>query len=232
MSKEQEQQQVEVKTTITEQQPATEQVEGIKYVNPIARAARYLAKIRAASYASDIAYAATITYIFADLYIRYSDYIPPKPHQQLTTPTTSLTIESIRNANPDTTITTVVNNNIVNETNINNQLSVVDKYDKAKYMGYWSLWHLQASLFFPSFTIHTIVNQTRKALVKFPNLPPRIKVWTPMVIALSSIPFLIHPLDTLADKVMEYTYCKLLDYKAPQHEQLIVTQEVIEKKEH
>jgi fission process protein 1 len=163
------------------------EIEEVKYINPIARSARYLAKLRAASYASDVGestrgalsnkfvnftYGITAAYIVSDLYVRHNDYKP------------------------------------------NNQLN--DQYHKSKYMGYWSLWHLQASLAFPSFTIHSIVGATRK-LLSGRNLPHRIKVWSPAVLALATIPFIIHPLDSLADKIMEHTYCKIANFEAPKN---------------
>lgn len=80
--------------------------------------------------------------------------------------------------------------------------------DLKHYMGYHTLWHTQASLLFPSLTIHTIVGATKKITPRINWMNARYKKWMPAGIALASIPFLIHPLDHLADFTMRHTYCR------------------------
>jgi len=82
-------------------------------------------------------------------------------------------------------------------------------------MTYHTLWHAQASLVFPTATIHTIVGTSRKICNNMKFLNPRVRQLMPAGIALASIPFLIHPLDHLADITMHNTYCRLMDWHPP-----------------
>jgi len=86
-----------------------------------------------------------------------------------------------------------------------------------KFMGYHTLWHAQASLVFPSVTIHTIVNLVKNNSHKLKMIKnPKILAVLPAMVAIGSIPAMIKPLDYLADKIMEYTYCKVFKFK-PTH---------------
>lgn len=89
-------------------------------------------------------------------------------------------------------------------------------------MGYHALWHFQASLLFPTMTIHQIVNLTKMTLNKTLWLNSTAKRVLPATMALSAIPFLIHPLNNLADFIMEHTYCRIanIDNKLLKHKKL------------
>lgn len=68
-------------------------------------------------------------------------------------------------------------------------------------------WHCSASLLLPALSVHTIVSGSTRLLNKVPSAQnwPRTKAWAPTVIALASIPFIIHPLDHLTDFAMNNT---------------------------
>jgi fission process protein 1 len=75
-------------------------------------------------------------------------------------------------------------------------------------------WHVLASMVLPAFTIHAIVENSKKLFKKsnIQNIP--LKKYTPTVIGLCSIPFIIHPLDHFTDYLMNNTirqfYCNKL----------------------
>jgi fission process protein 1 len=74
-----------------------------------------------------------------------------------------------------------------------------------------SLWHTSASLVVPAVTIHTIVAGVKKIqntllnknLINAKYLPVRFRKVFPTVIGLSSIFFIIHPIDHGTDIVMD-----------------------------
>lgn len=76
-------------------------------------------------------------------------------------------------------------------------------YDK---MGFFmfdtTLWHLMASLVFPAVTIHTLVKYATK-LTKKVTVNKKANAWIPAILALSSVPFIIHPIDVVTDVIMD-----------------------------
>ena len=77
-----------------------------------------------------------------------------------------------------------------------------------------SSFHSMASLLFPSIAIHSVVKYTDKGL----NLAvarglklPGFARFLPSILGIASIPFIIHPLDELADLVMDNTLRKIYD---------------------
>ena len=66
-----------------------------------------------------------------------------------------------------------------------------------------TIWHGMASLAFPAVTIHQIVHYSQKyAAPKITNYLPKYGRFSPILFGLGSIPFIIHPLDHLADFIM------------------------------
>ncbi|AGF84940.1 18 kDa protein [Moumouvirus goulette] len=160
--------------------------ETIKYAAPFTRVLRSLAGFRMASYASDVGEATRGTFpnVFVNLmygvtvsYIGTDLYFRYRDNQHL------------------------------NQTNQNNNCTGPSMTPLHRYMGYHTLWHLQASLLFPTMTIHTIVNMTKRATDKMNFIKPNIRRFVPAAVSLAVIPFIIHPLDKLADNIMKYTYC-------------------------
>ena len=70
-----------------------------------------------------------------------------------------------------------------------------------------TVWHGFASMALPAFTIHSIVKYSGKVLKQLPQVKtyPKVGLWTPVFLGLSSIPFIIHPLDDLTTYVMDNT---------------------------
>jgi len=69
-----------------------------------------------------------------------------------------------------------------------------------------SLWHGMASLAMPAITIHQIVHASQKyAVPKLSQMMPKYGRFAPIAFGLGSIPFIIHPLDHLADFIMDNT---------------------------
>ena len=77
-------------------------------------------------------------------------------------------------------------------------------------------WHIFASMLLPAFTIHAIVNNSKKLFTKM-NLKntSTIKKYGPSAIGLSSIPLIIHPLDHLTDYAMDNSLRKIYGEKLP-----------------
>lgn len=69
------------------------------------------------------------------------------------------------------------------------------------------LWHGFASLLLPALSVHTVVNASTAAIKRVPAMSkyPLLRTWSPTVLALGSIPFIIHPLDHLTDFFMDNT---------------------------
>ena len=67
------------------------------------------------------------------------------------------------------------------------------------------IWHSMASIVFPGLSIHTIVKYAKKgvAATSIPQRSVKLGAALPTVIGLASIPFVIHPLDHLADFIMD-----------------------------
>ncbi|XWV26898.1 mitochondrial 18 KDa protein [Tupanvirus soda lake] len=163
--------------------------EGFKYAASLSRAFRAFSGFRMASYASDVGEATrgTLPGIFVNtMYAVTISYI---------------------------------GSDLYFKWRDNKQLRTLPKEENnaltpfQKYMGYHTLWHTQASLLFPTMTIHTIVNLVRESSKKLSWINPKVNRFLPAGIALASIPFLIEPLDKLADITMKYTYCQYLDFK-------------------
>lgn len=65
-----------------------------------------------------------------------------------------------------------------------------------------SLWHSLASLILPAVTIHSIVKYSAK-LTKKVTSNKKVCAWVPAILALGSVPFIIHPLDHVTDFVLD-----------------------------
>ncbi|OAX39160.1 hypothetical protein K503DRAFT_799876 [Rhizopogon vinicolor AM-OR11-026] len=70
-----------------------------------------------------------------------------------------------------------------------------------------------ASMALPAFTIHTAVNQAKKAFTNVQN--KRLKTWGPTFTGLAIVPFLPyifdHPVETATDKVFEWIEKRLIE---------------------
>lgn len=78
------------------------------------------------------------------------------------------------------------------------------------------IWHGFASMILPALTIHSIVKYSGKGIDKFNvfNSHSKLKTWSPTLIALMCIPFIIHPIDHVTDFAMDNSIRKL--YKMDQ----------------
>ena len=66
-----------------------------------------------------------------------------------------------------------------------------------------SVWHSMASLALPAVTIHQIVHLSSKyAVPRIERFAPKYGRYSPILFGLGSIPFIIHPLDHVADFIM------------------------------
>ena len=65
-----------------------------------------------------------------------------------------------------------------------------------------AIWHSGASLVFPAFTIHTIVDNSKKLLMKSQFRSPNLGA---TFLGLVSIPLIIHPIDHFTDWLMDNT---------------------------
>jgi len=81
------------------------------------------------------------------------------------------------------------------------------------------IWHSFASMILPAVTIHSIVKYTGKFINKANLLRsfPRFRGWLPTLIGLSSIPFIIHPLDHATDFAMDNTVRRLYRNENKKH---------------
>ncbi|KAG2370098.1 mitochondrial 18 KDa protein-domain-containing protein [Suillus spraguei] len=70
-----------------------------------------------------------------------------------------------------------------------------------------------ASMALPAFTIHTAVNQAKKAFTNVQN--KRLKTWGPTISGLAIVPFLPyifdHPVETATDKAFEWIEKRLIE---------------------
>ena len=72
-----------------------------------------------------------------------------------------------------------------------------------------TLWHSMASLALPAVTIHQIVHLSQHhAAPRIAKYAPRLGRFSPILFGLGSIPFIIHPLDHIADFIMNNTLRK------------------------
>ncbi|BCS83529.1 mitochondrial 18 KDa protein [Cotonvirus japonicus] len=165
--------------------------ESFKYAGPISRGFRMLSGSRPLSYASEVGEAARGTFHINFVKTMYG--------------MTFLYIGS------DLYFKYKDFNSSSNDLNSTNFMTPIQKY-----MGYHTLWHAQASLLFPSMTIHTFVNLTRKTIPKISWINPKVGKFLPAALSLAIIPAIIKPLDMLADGIMKHSYCKIVDFDAPE----------------
>jgi len=165
--------------------------ESFKYAGPISRLMRIFAEFRMASYASDIGEATRGT--FPNLFVNTMYGVT----------LSYIGVDLYIRYND-------FKNGYINDLKINTE-SVLKPIQQ--YMGYHSIWHAQASLIFPTITIHTIVGATRKIVTKLPWMNPTCAKLMPAGTALAAIPLLIKPLDAFADILMKHTYCRFIGFK-------------------
>jgi fission process protein 1 len=67
------------------------------------------------------------------------------------------------------------------------------------------LWQTLASVMIPGATINLIVKATRAVVPRLPGLPVVAATWMPTAVGLSSIPFIVHPIDSSVDFLMDHT---------------------------
>lgn len=70
-------------------------------------------------------------------------------------------------------------------------------------------WQMLASVMIPGFTINRICWAVGKG-IKAAKFKHKLGKWIPTVVGLASIPFIIHPIDSGVDKLMDETYRKYL----------------------
>lgn len=83
---------------------------------------------------------------------------------------------------------------------IGRQVHQAKPRDRAKMALDASLFHLSASLVLPTLTVASVVHGTKLIVRGAKN--PKVRLWTPVLAGLSSIPFIIHPIDSVTDHVM------------------------------
>ncbi len=163
--------------------------EEAKYVGPFTRALRVVSGIRPLSYASDVGEATRGTFPNAFIKAMYGVTI--------TYISADLYFRYLANKHMAQTT----------ESSSDARCQVLGITPLQRYMGYHTLWHLQASLLFPTVTIHSVVSLTRKLTNKYNWPKSGIRRFMPALFSLAIIPAIIHPLDDLADKIMFHTYC-------------------------
>ena len=71
------------------------------------------------------------------------------------------------------------------------------------------IWQTLASVLIPGKLIHFVTHQSSHIIETYPsihkNIPLRIRPWSPTIIGLSTIPFIIHPIDNAVDWFMDST---------------------------
>ena len=71
------------------------------------------------------------------------------------------------------------------------------------------VWQSTASVVVPGFTINCIVKATRWMVRQPASLPAIVVNWGPTAAGLGSIPFIVHPIDSMTDYVMDATLRKV-----------------------
>ncbi|ANB50946.1 hypothetical protein [Powai lake megavirus] len=171
--------------------------EEIKYVGPFTRALRVISGIRSLSYASDFAEATRGTLCEKKYGIFPNAFIKTMYGVTMTYIGADLYFRYLANKHMAQT----------DESSSDARCQVLGITPLQRYMGYHTLWHLQASLLFPTITIHSVVSLTRKLTNKYNWPKSGIRRFMPALFSLAIIPAIIHPLDDLADKIMFHTYC-------------------------
>ena len=64
------------------------------------------------------------------------------------------------------------------------------------------LWHSLASLILPAVVIHSLVKYSGKGIKKITSNKKAV-AWIPAIIALGSVPFIIHPIDVVTDLALD-----------------------------
>ncbi|KAH3870792.1 mitochondrial fission process protein 1-like [Dreissena polymorpha] len=77
------------------------------------------------------------------------------------------------------------------------------------------VWQGLASVIIPGFTINRICACSNFVLTKTLRMPAHVRKWTVTLIGLSSIPFIISPIDNAVDHFMEATFRKYYKYEGP-----------------
>ncbi|KZT27012.1 hypothetical protein NEOLEDRAFT_1061688 [Neolentinus lepideus HHB14362 ss-1] len=76
-----------------------------------------------------------------------------------------------------------------------------------------SIFQSVASMALPAFTIHTVVNQAKKAFVNVKN--PRVKAWGPTITGIAVVPVLPylfdHPVETATERAFEWIEKTLIE---------------------
>jgi len=67
------------------------------------------------------------------------------------------------------------------------------------------LWQTLASVLVPGAIINVAANNTARLVQGMQSLPPVARKWTPTIVGLGLIPFIIHPIDTGIDYVFDNT---------------------------
>ncbi|AKI80480.1 putative mitochondrial protein [Acanthamoeba polyphaga mimivirus] len=161
--------------------------ESLKYAGPMSRLARAFSGFRMASYASDVGEATRGTFPNQFVHSMYAV-------------TVSYIFVDLYFRYKD--------NKHLSNNKCDSKMTELQKY-----MGYHTLWHAQASLLFPTVTIHSVVSLTKKLTANINWLNPKVKKFAPVGLSLALIPVIIKPLDELADKIMDCSYCKLTCYQ-------------------
>ncbi|XP_017762534.1 PREDICTED: mitochondrial fission process protein 1 [Eufriesea mexicana] len=73
------------------------------------------------------------------------------------------------------------------------------------------LWQSFASVIVPGFTINRVCAAVQFVQKRSNNMVLKNK-WIPTIIGLTSIPFIIHPIDNLVEETMNITYRKWIGY--------------------
>jgi fission process protein 1 len=67
------------------------------------------------------------------------------------------------------------------------------------------VWHCLASMLIPAYVIHSLVHYSELVIRKYAAPSTKFGRYGPTIIGLSSIPFIIHPIDHLGDFIMNNT---------------------------
>lgn len=132
--------------------------ESLKYAGPMSRLARAFSGFRMASYASDVGEATRGTFPNQFVHSMYA-----------------VTISYIF---VDLYFRYKDNKHLSNNKQCDSKMTEFQKY-----MGYHTLWHAQASLFFPTITIHSIVSSTKEFTANINWLNPKVKKFAPVVLS-------------------------------------------------